>query len=179
MVDNIINKILMLSIKENTDYSFFTIDEMIRKIIRRYFISSIVVLAIGIVLSIFTLDISPVVFALVVAILLFYQFIKLGRDCISGKLLKVTGVYFDDKSTGTLIERDYVTIMLEDQSLIRVLYNKKNTIEPNNEVVVYFYEDALRKDKDDTFIISTCVHLGVSRSISNISVNDTDLEDEE
>ena len=169
MLNNIINKVINLSLKEPGVYSYLTIDAPMQKLIRNYFLGGAIALVLGIIFSIFTLDISPFLMGAIISVLCFYRSIKYGRDCINGTVHKITGIYLNDNTEGKLIKRNYIAIMLADKSIVKFLCNDNKNIEDENEISVYYYDSSLRKENEDTYILSSSLAVSITKTHSNLN----------
>ena len=113
----------------------------------------------------------------------FYVLLQI-KDIYSGKIQKITGVFFDSNETDDLEDFDerkinrlwkkykryYIRIMLPDKTIVKVYPNGSFTANINNEIEVYFREDNIRWLNNDSVLINSPLFLKVTKEISELEL---------
>lgn len=170
-----------------TNYYFKDIDSGLKEKIKKHIYGIPILIVVGILLSVFASDITILFAGLLIAVIdSFYVLLQI-KDIYSGKIQKITGVFFDSNENNELEDYDdnkmnrlwkkhkryFIRIMLPNKTIVKVYPNGSFTATTNNEIDVYFREDNLRWLNKDSVFINDPILISVTKEVSELELIDS------
>ena len=170
-----------------TNYYFKDIDSGLKGKIKKHIYGIPILIVVGILLSVFASDITILLAGLLIAVIdSFYVLLQI-KDIYSGKIQKITGVFFDSNENNELEDYDdnkmnrlwkkhkryFIRIMLPNKTIVKVYPNGSFTATTNNEIDVYFREDSLRWLNKDSVFINDPILIRVTKEVSELELIDS------
>lgn len=170
-----------------TNYYFKDIDSGLKEKIKKHIYGIPILIVVGILLSFFASDITILFAGLLIAVIdSFYVLLQI-KDIYSGKIQKITGVFFDSNENNELEDYDdnkmnrlwkkhkryFIKIMLPNKTIVKVYPNGSFTATTNNEIDVYFREDSLRWLNKDSVFINDPILIRVTKEVSELELIDS------
>ncbi len=170
-----------------TNYYFKDIDSGLKEKIKKHIYGIPILIVVGIILSVFASDITILFAGLLIAVIdSFYVLLQI-KDIYSGKIQKITGVFFDSNENNELEvyddnkmnrlwkkhKRYFIKIMLPNKTIVKVYPNGSFTATTNNEIDVYFREDSLRWLNKDSVFINDPILIRVTKEVSELELIDS------
>lgn len=170
-----------------TNYYFKDIDSGLKEKIKKHIYGIPILIVVGILLSVFASDITILFAGLLIAVIDGFYVLLQIKDIYSGKIQKITGVFFDSNETNELEDYDdnkmnrlwkkhkryFIRIMLPNKTIVKLYPNGSFTATTNNEIDVYFREDSLRLLNKDSVLINDPILIRVTKEVSELELIDS------